>query len=135
MKEEKENKKIEEDEIDIDLDDPEVADAALKIQAGFKGHQARKQVQEIKEEKKQADILKKEGEEVTIDIDLDDPEVGDAALKIQAGFKGYQARKQVKEMEETADTKKKEDEEEIDIDLDDPEVGDAALKIQAGFKG
>ena len=33
-----------EGEIDIDLDDPDVEKAATKIQAGFKGHRARKEV-------------------------------------------------------------------------------------------
>ena len=35
------------DEIDIDLTDPEVDRAATKIQAGFKGMKARKEVSEI----------------------------------------------------------------------------------------
>lgn len=34
-----------EEVIDIDLDDPEVGKAALKIQAGFRGHKARSEVQ------------------------------------------------------------------------------------------
>ena len=38
----------EEEEVDIDLNDPEVAEAAAKIQAGFKGFKARKEVQELK---------------------------------------------------------------------------------------
>ena len=53
-------KNEEEEEIDIDLDDPEVGDAALKIQAGFKGHKARKQVQEMKEENQTKDDREKE---------------------------------------------------------------------------
>ena len=37
-----------EEEVDIDLNDPEVDKAASKIQAGFRGHQARKQVKAMK---------------------------------------------------------------------------------------
>ena len=40
-----------------------------------------------------------ETEEV-IDIDLDDPETAKAATKIQASFRGSQARKEVKTMKE-----------------------------------
>ena len=40
--------------------------------------------------------------EEEVDIDLNDPEVGAAATKIQAGFKGYKARKEVKEMRDQA---------------------------------
>ena len=42
-----------EEEIDIDLNDPNVDAAATKIQAGFRGHKARK---EIKEKKEQAQV-------------------------------------------------------------------------------
>ena len=35
----------EEEEVDIDLNDPEVEKAAIKIQAGFKGFQTRKEMQ------------------------------------------------------------------------------------------
>ena len=41
----------EEEEIDIDLDDPDVGKAAVKIQAGFRGLQARRQVQAAKDSK------------------------------------------------------------------------------------
>lgn len=36
-------------------------------------------------------------EEEEVDIDLDDPEVGKAAEKIQASFRGFQTRKKLKE--------------------------------------
>merc|ERR1711879_898646 len=82
---------VTEDEIDIDLDDPEVNEAATKIQASFKGKKARDEVKKMKEEK---DTLVSENKtddteaattmEEEIDIDLDDPEVNEAATKIQA---------------------------------------------------
>ena len=37
----------------------------------------------------------KPGEEEEIDIDLNDPAVEDAAIKIQAQFKGFKARKEI----------------------------------------
>ena len=37
------------DDIDIDLADPEVQMATTQIQAGFRGHQARKEVEKLKE--------------------------------------------------------------------------------------
>jgi len=124
--------------IDIDLDDPDVEAAATKIQAGFKGHKARKEVKKMKQEKDE-----KESDQTTeadkIDIDLDDPEVEAAATKIQAGFKGHKARKEVKKMKEEnkegEENLEAEEVEKIDIDLDDPDVEAAATKIQAGFKG
>ena len=33
-----------------------------------------------------------------VDIDLDDPAVGNAALKIQSSFRGFKARKEVEEL-------------------------------------
>merc|ERR1712062_825952 len=84
-----------EEEIDIDLDDPEVNEAATKIQASFKGKKARDEVKKMKEEKEvdyatnigepeEVDEIAKENAEEEIDIDLDDPEVNEAATKIQA---------------------------------------------------
>ena len=132
------------EKIDIDLNDPEVANSTAKIQASFKGKQARKEVEKIKEDKKQASKHKIDEE---IDINLNDPEVANSAAKIQASFKGKQVRKEVAKMKEetiqnfsegdlakteTEEIEKKDDE--IDIDLNDPEVAKSAAKIQASFK-
>merc|ERR1712032_75174 len=124
-------------EVDIDLEDPEVEAAATKIQAGFKGHKARKQ---LKEQKATTEIEEEGGgevevaevtgtvgeEEEVIDIDLTDPDVEAAATRIQAGFKGHKARKEVAEMKENEGNdkdggeQKVEGAEDIDIDLNDP---------------
>ena len=135
MKEEKNREddkntvELDTEEIDIDLNDPEVEMAATKIQAGFKGKKAREEVRKIKEESEQE--MKQETVEVEIDIDLKDPEVEQAATKIQAGYKGMKTRKELKG--EPKD--KLLSIEKVDIDLKDPEVEEAATKIQAGYKG
>merc|ERR1712154_253600 len=85
-----------EEEIDIDLNDPDVEQAATKIQAGFKGMKARKEVSvkknEIQNQKEESlpaeDKAEENKKEEEIDIDLNDPDVEQAATKIQAGFKG-----------------------------------------------
>ena len=119
--------KTEDEEIDIDLDDPEVAAAATKIQAGFRGSQVRKEVTAKRQEHVDIDdeIIHEDKNSYTaiqvqmpaqdeeesqspqveeeIDIDLEDPEVAAAATKIQAGFKGKKARDEVKKMKEDKD--------------------------------
>ena len=103
-----------EEEVDIDLNDPEVEKAATKIQAGFKGYKTRKELKDKgdettenqesgegtaeeasgnQEEDGTKEEPKTEGEE--IDIDLNDPEVSKAATKIQAGFKGFKTRQEL----------------------------------------
>merc|ERR1711956_130767 len=108
----------------------------------FRGSQARKEVKNLKEieEAVEQNITAQESEE-EIDIDMDDPETALAATKIQAGFRGSQARKEVKTMKGSNEQINEKDEntqeadEIIDIDLDDPETEMAATKIQAGYKG
>ena len=150
------------DEIDIDLTDPDVEAAAVKIQTSFKSFKARREshaaadsAEGAKEEGGTKEEEAKEGEakvEEEIDIDLNDPNVEAAAVKIQASYKGFKSRKESKiaaegetagdaEAEKEGDAKddaeavKKPEAEEIDIDLTDPEVEKAAEKIQASYKG
>lgn len=61
------------EEVDLDMNDPDVHNAAVKIQASFRGHKARENVKKHKDEEA-------------------------AALKIQASFRGHKAREQVKEI-------------------------------------
>ena len=155
------NRNDNEEEIDIDLLDPEVEIAATKIQSGFKGMKARKEVSEMKvdsryktdeKETPNAEESKKSNKdnEEEINIDLLDPDVDIAATKIQAGFKGMKARKEVSAKKgepkhklkdedmpkvEESKIKSNDNKEKIDIDLLDPDVEIAATKIQAGFKG
>merc|ERR1712008_329581 len=78
---------VEEEVFDIDMEDPETAAAATKIQAGFKGKQARKEVQEMKAKRDEIEAEKEEVpvnavEEEVFDIDMEDPETAAAATKI-----------------------------------------------------
>ncbi|XP_067676888.1 triadin-like isoform X1 [Haliotis asinina] len=135
----KDVKTEEEEEVDIDLNDPDVEKAAIKIQAGFKGFKARKEVQEVKPKDSEQPQEKTEEDEIA-DIDLEDPELASAATKIQASFRGHKARKDVIEKKAERDHNRESeaefvDDEIVDIDLNDPDVNRAAVKIQAGFKG
>ncbi|XP_046353040.1 FK506-binding protein 5-like isoform X5 [Haliotis rufescens] len=134
-----EKKAEEEEEVDIDLNDPDVEKAAIKIQAGFKGFKARKEVQEVKSKDSEQPQEKTEEDEIA-DIDLKDPELASAATKIQASFRGHKARKDVTEKKAHRDQDRETeagyvDDEIVDVDLNDPDVSKAAVKIQAGFRG
>merc|ERR1712008_262580 len=85
------------EEIDIDMDDPETAKAATKIQASFRGSQSRKEVKSMKEKEEivEQNVTAEEAAE-EIDIDMDDPETAIAATKIQSGYKGMKTRKEIK---------------------------------------
>lgn len=69
----------------------ELCDAAVRIQAAFRGHLARKVVTDDDIKDDLQEITKKVAEE--LDIDLNDPELHRAATKIQASFRGHKARK------------------------------------------
>merc|ERR1711962_356962 len=82
------------EEIDIDLNDPKTEEAAVKIQAAFRGHQVRQEMTNGETEEVAAEettATKNDAEEV-IDIDLNDPQTEEAAVKIQAAFRGHQTR-------------------------------------------
>lgn len=106
-----------------DLNDPELEKAATKIQATFKGYKTRKEVGKAggtSPARPSSDNQPSSSSEPVsfsnafrcfhcfnrlfdrfsfysqIDIDLTDPDVEKAATKIQATFKGYKARKEVK---------------------------------------
>ena len=106
---------------DIDLEDPELAFAATKIQAGYRGMKTRKDTRQLKKEKAHEGSQDEGKFAEKIDIDLDDPDVEMAATKIQAGYKGMRTRKEIKQRREqiNEDENKAEDNEvegnEIDI--------------------
>ena len=113
---------------------PTREEAATKIQAGYRGHKARRDVAKLKREREHPARLEVHIEEV--DIDLEDPEVKKSASMIQSRFRGGRARKsEVAQVKEEKVVEKPAEEEEIDIDLTDPNVEKSATKIQATFRG
>ena len=74
-----------------DLNAADVAHAAVKIQAAYKGFKIRKQVENRK--KMEEDLP-----------DLKDKAVQDATIKIQSAFKGFNVRKHNKEQAKAAKT-------------------------------
>merc|ERR1711935_316327 len=98
----------ENEEIDIDLDAPETKEAAVKIQAAFRGHQVRKEMsEEAPAESEEAEpavaapaAVQDQPAEEVIDIDLNDPQTEEAAVKIQAAFRGHQSRTEMQASEQ-----------------------------------
>ena len=74
------------------LEDPELDTAATHIQAGVRGMKARQAMQKEERENNAAILKKKKEIEENLGIDLNDPEIIRATTKIQAGFRGFQAR-------------------------------------------
>ena len=94
------HEEVEQVKIDVVLDDPEVENAASTIQAALKGSMFRKKILGVKGEEPGAMPIGSENnsevnkmEKGSIDIDLNDPEVENAAKKIQAGFKMSKSKK------------------------------------------
>ncbi|XP_035223757.1 histone-lysine N-methyltransferase set-26-like [Stegodyphus dumicola] len=118
--------------VDIDLSDKDLEKAATKIQASYRNFTARKkQEQDVteavenspKQEKKEAVTGReetedkepektqsgenKEQDENLEDIDLGDPNVEKAALKIQSTFRGFKVRKELNTEEQTEENEEK----------------------------
>ncbi|CAG0921821.1 unnamed protein product, partial [Notodromas monacha] len=129
--------------------------AATKIQAQFKGHKARKEVEELK---RRSNVPKETAVDSVAEVepagDSQDPSTtndadyvleNQAATKIQAQFKGYKARKEVEELRKksslhhsppapVADSDRVIENSEILDDFSEAE-NQAATRIQAQFKG
>merc|ERR1712110_1082416 len=76
--------------------------AITKIQSGFRGMQARKQVEEMKKDNEEVTVeaVEEAEEELPKLEEFDDAEVN-AITKIQSGFRGMKARKEVKKLKES----------------------------------
>ncbi|XP_052085835.1 doublecortin domain-containing protein 2-like isoform X14 [Mytilus californianus] len=92
--------------------------AATKIQANYRGHQARKEVNDLKTKKETDEKKKKEDEQRAKQA----KEENQAATKIQAGFRGHQARKEINQKKQVRDVKNSKEDA-------------AAIKIQSSYRG
>lgn len=162
-----------EQEIDIDLNDPEVEAAALKIQCGFRGYK-KKKTEVGKEHSAAADTEEESGLKESLKDQQDAVETPPAAQPEDGEYTEMKTNERLpnqaeqtskesqsnektndnaenkeKAVEEDASSKKENEKvqnaetvpqtqgetEEVDIDLGDPDVAAAALKIQANFRG
>ncbi|XP_050514112.1 neuromodulin [Diabrotica virgifera virgifera] len=83
----------EELEAEFRLDDAELCHAATKIQASFRGHMTRKNKEDQTKDASSTSQAKPQDPEEELDIDLTDPDLNKAAVKIQASFRGHMTRK------------------------------------------
>lgn len=153
------NASKEEEEIDIDLTDPEVQEAAKKIQASFRGQKFRgrsKQKSPAQDEdtdsnsqNTDATDIPKDDVKEDIQVNLQDPELAQAATKIQAGFRGHKTREELKQnkIERDDSLPKVPDKSDEPIatnpklskmstfDTENMDAQNAAVTIQKNFKG
>merc|ERR1712079_642251 len=110
----------------------QVASAALRIQSWYRGYKARKELGLISlgsSEEFDTGTIKRRTKRTTEEDelpDLNDKEIADAAIKIQAVYKGFKIRQKIE--------KKKQLDDDLP-DLNDKDIADAAVKIQAVYKG
>ncbi|KZC08207.1 PREDICTED: HIRA-interacting protein 3 [Dufourea novaeangliae] len=150
-KESEPNESNEEARKDDEVVVKEREEAATRIQAAFRGRQARKSMKETESSAKQTGTKsdpEPTKEQLQEEFRADDKELCDAATKIQASFRGHMSRKEqavaiaktaeqaVEDVVSDLDDKAKEAMNELEgIDLTDPDLHKAATKIQASFRG
>jgi len=123
-----------------DAEDPELAQAAVKIQAVQRGKKKRQELEQKRNEKeaprpKYAASARQSGQ---LAPDDEDPELTQAAVKIQAVQRGKKKRKEVEQLRrgnEEARTAPASQNHQSIADEEDPELTQAAVKIQAVQRG
>ncbi|XP_063980593.1 neuromodulin [Diachasmimorpha longicaudata] len=132
--------------------DKEKEEAATRIQAVFRGHQARKSMKDTdtsSQGKNNSEDSEPTIEQLQEEFRADDVDLCNAATKIQASFRGHMSRKEqavssvVKAAGDMVQSVGEKIEEKVDdavnelegIDLTDPDLHKAATKIQASFRG
>ncbi|XP_015109917.1 neuromodulin [Diachasma alloeum] len=135
-----------------DSSDKEKEEAATRIQAVFRGHQARKSMKDTdtsSQGKNNSEDSEPTIEQLQEEFRADDVDLCNAATKIQASFRGHMSRKEqavssvMKAAGDMVQSAGEKIEEKVDdavnelegIDLTDPDLHKAATKIQASFRG
>ncbi|CAH1966785.1 unnamed protein product [Acanthoscelides obtectus] len=83
-----------------EVNNTQLAHAATKIQATYRGHLTRKHEAEKKGEPESTSKEEGISKEEELDIDLTDPDLNKAAVKIQASFRGHMVRKENEDEQE-----------------------------------